>query len=209
MIICLPGVYAQQSFVEGQLTYKVVIVPGDPASGAPQTSEEGSLIIRMKGNKVLKELQLRSGFTNTMLLDGDKSAYSLRKIGSARYAIQLAATEIQSRRKTCSEMQVIDMPAELKTIASLKTARAKIVCNDAGTHDVYYTKDWMISSPLLFEQFPKFGFLPLKYAIKNDRGATMSFTLEKVEAIPLDNIQFNIPQGYKVISSDEYRSWNH
>lgn len=200
---------AQQSFVEGLLTYKVIIVPGDPASGAPQVSEEGTLVIRMKGNKVVKELQLRSGFTNTMVLDGDKSAYSLRKIGNARYAIQLAASEIEARRKTCSDMQVIDMPVELKTIAAMKTARAKIVCNDAGTHDVYYTKDWSIQSSLLFEQFPRFSYLPLKYSIKNDKGATMSFILEKVEAVPLDNTQFSIPQGYKVISSDEYRSWNH
>lgn len=208
-IFCSSNSYAQQSFVEGQLTYKVVIVPGDPAVGVKQVSEEGTLVVSIKGNKVIKELKLQSGFTNSMILDGDRSAYSLRKIGNARYAIQLAASEIEARRKRCSEMQVIDMPVELKTIGAFKTLRAKVVCSDAGTHDVYYTKDWTISSPLLFEQFPRFGFLPLKYSIKNDKGATMSFTLEKVEALPLDNNLFSIPQGYKIISSDEYRSWNH
>jgi hypothetical protein len=202
-------VWAQQSFVEGQLTYKVLIVPGDPSTGVKQVSEEGTLVIRVKGNKVVKELQLQSGFTNTMVLDGAKSAHSLRKIGNARYAIQLAPSEIEARRTRCKDMQVIDMPVELKTVASYNTVRAKVVCNDAGTHDVYYTKEWTINNPLLFEQFPNFGYLPLKYSIKNDKGATMTFTLEKAEAIPLDNAQFAVPQGYKVISSDEYRSWNH
>lgn len=201
--------WAQQSFLEGQLTYKVLIVPGDPATGVKQVSEEGTLVIRVKGNRVVKDLQLRSGFTNTMILDGTKSAYSLRKIGNTPYAIQLAPSEINTRRARCKDMQVIDMPVELKTVASYNTVRAKVVCSDAGTHDVYYTKEWTINNPLLFEQFPNFAYLPLKYSIKNDKGATMSFTLEKAEAIPLDNAQFSVPQGYKVISSDEYRSWNH
>ncbi|MGC4058929.1 MAG: hypothetical protein QM743_12540 [Chitinophagaceae bacterium] len=205
---CSLHAFAQQSFVEGEITYKVHIEQGDPAAPV-QKSEDGTLVIRLKGNRVVKELKLNSGFNNTMLLDGDKSAYSLRKIGNARYAIQLAPSQIAERRSKCTQMELTNLPVEANTIAGFRTLCAKLVCNDAGTHTVYYTKDWTISSNLLFEQFPRFGYLPLKYEIKNEKGATMRFTLSKIESKPLDNTLFLLPDGYKVISSEEYRSWNH
>ncbi len=198
---------AQTSFIEGEIVYNVKIEAVNPK--LEKQISTGELKIKVKGNAVLKELSLSSGFNNTLLFEKGKDAYSLRKIGGEQFALQLDAEQLKKKQLKCVNFTTEEYTNDIKSIANFKTEKAKLVCNDAPPLLIYYTKEWTINNEFLFENFPFFQFLPLAYDIKNDDGSQFHFELQKIEATPQDNGAFKIPEGYKIISYEEYKSWQH
>lgn len=198
---------AQTSFIEGEIIYAVRIESVNPK--LEKQISTGELRIKLKGNSVIKELSLSSGFKNTMLFEKGKDAYSLRKIGGEQFALQLDAEQLKKKQLKCATFTTEEYTNDIKSIANFKTERAKLICNDAPPLLIYYTKEWTINNAFLFENFPFFQYLPLAYDIKNDDGSQFHFELQKIEATPQDNGAFKIPEGYKIISYEEYKSWQH
>jgi hypothetical protein len=199
---------AQNDFVEGMLTYSVKITKND----AEQTKQniKGFLYIKLKGYSLIKELQLESGFSNTMLYNSAKKLnYSFRKISTQGYAIQLNSNQLEQKLNNCKDLNIEELPSDTKTIKNFKTEKAKLYCNNNKPVIVYYTKEWNISNPYIFEDFPPFNYLPLAFEINKEDGSTFDFELKSIEAKPMDNSTFEIPQGYKVITQEEFRSWQH
>lgn len=207
LCICSWNSSAQNSFIEGEIIYTVRIEAVNPK--LEKQISTGELRIKLKGNSVIKELSLSSGFKNTMLFEKGKDAYSIRKIAGEKFALQLDAEQIKKKQQKCVNFTTEEYTNDIKSIANFKTERAKLLCNDAPPMLIYYTKEWIINNEFLFENFPFFQFLPLAYDIKNDDGSLFHFELQKIEASPQDNSVFKIPDGYKIISYEEYKSWQH
>lgn len=198
----------QKSFVEGEIVYKVRIEKNLP--DATLQTLTGTLSIRLKGNDVIKELNIDQGFRNTILLRGNaKSAYSLRSIGKNKFALHLDPEHITAKMQKCAQLHRQDLPGEVLTIGGFRTEKARVSCNDAAPVTIYFTREWQVTNPYIFDDFPSFGYLPLSWDIINEEGSKLHFELLSIEAKPIDNAAFQIPQGYKVISQDEYRSWQH
>lgn len=199
---------AQKNFIEGTIVYKVKIEKPDPKL-ALQTSN-GTLTLMLKGKVVVQTLSLQSGFKNTMIFNGNtKSVHSLRKIGNETYALQLDTNQVNKKYEKCSKLTLQDYESDIKSIGGFKTEKAKLICNNAAPLIVYYTKEWKIENEQLFEDFATFEYLPLSYDIKNDDGTMLHFELQSIEANPIDNNSLKIPDGYKVISYEQYKSWQH
>lgn len=199
---------AQQSFIEGVLTYSVKITKNS-AEQAKQKAN-GVLYIKLKGGSIIKELKLESGFNNTMLYNSSRKLnYSFRNIGNQGYAIQLNPNQLEQKLNDCKDLNVEVLPSDTRTIKNFKTEKAKLYCNNTKPIIVYYTKEWKINNQYLFENFPLFNYLPLAFEINEEDGSSFKFELKEIEAKPMDNSTFEVPQGFKVISQEEFKSWQH
>lgn len=200
---------AQKVFVEGELFYAITISKSDPEQRT-QNSIKGTLRVKQKGHAVLKELELKNGFKSTKLFMGlGKPSYSFVNIGDQNFALKNDFENVNRALSKCSQLSIENLPIEINAIAGFKTERGRMLCNDRKPIVIYYTKEWQINNPLLFEEFPSFQSLPLSFDVKNDDGSQIHFELINIESKPLDNSTFQIPNGYKTISQEEYKSWQH
>lgn len=208
-VLVFPNANAQKVFVEGELVYAITISQNNPEQKTPNNIQ-GLLSIKQKGNAVVKELVLKNGFTSTKLFLGqNKPSYSFVLIGEKNYALKIDGDNTNNSLLKCSQLTLEALPSDIKAIAGFKTERGKILCNDRKPIVLYYTKDWQINNPLLFEEFSSFQSLPLAFDINNEDGSLIHFELRSIESKPLDNATFQIPNGYKIISQEEYKAWQH
>lgn len=200
--------FAQNNFVEGELVYSISIESTD--ANATHINSAGTLTLMLKANSVVKVLELNKGYKNTIIYNGlKKCTHSLRSVGDKKVALILEADQIKKKQERCSSLRVEELKNEPQTILNFKTEQAIIHCNNAIPLQLYYTKDWHISNPYLFDDFPSFQYLPLLFDIKKEDGSKVHFELKKIEAKPMDNSIFEIPKDYKVISTEEYNTWQH
>jgi hypothetical protein len=195
---------AQKLFVEGELLYAITISQNNPEQKTPNNIQ-GTLSIKQKGHAVLKELLLKNGFKSTKLFLGQaKPSYSFILIAEQNFALK---SDEESLR--CKDLTLETLPTDIKSIAGFKTERGKILCNDRKPIVLYYTQEWQTNNPLLFEEFSSFKALPLAFEINNEDGSLIRFELMKIESKPMENATFQIPNGYKTISQEEYKAWQH
>ena len=195
--------------MEGELLFAITIFQNNPEQKT-QNTIQGTLTIKQKGSAILKELVLKNGFNSTKLFLGQsKPSYTFVIIGEQNFALKNDMDNTKKMLAKCSQLKIEDLPSEIKAIAGLKTLRGKLLCNDRKPIIIYYTKEWQINNPLLFEEFSSFQSLPLAFDINNEDGSLIRFELMNIESKPLDNATFQIPNGYKIISQEEYKAWQH
>jgi hypothetical protein len=195
---------AQKLFVEGELLYAITISQNNPEQKTPNNIQ-GTLSIKQKGHAVLKELLLKNGFKSTKLFLGQaKPSYSFILIAEQNFALKSDEESLK-----CKALTLETLPTDIKSIAGFKTERGKILCNDRKPIVLYYTQEWQTNNPLLFEEFSSFKALPLAFEINNEDGSLIRFELMKIESKPMENATFQIPNGYKTISQEEYKAWQH
>lgn len=192
-------VNAQKPFVEGTIQYSVKL--SSAAGDAGQRS--GTYQITVKGKQVKKEFRL-DDLDNTILINGDETAYSLKASQGKKYAIQLDARELMNRSAKYADFKVNDETANGQ-VAGLSTQKAKIAYKDGSTADILYSKDWKPNDSYLFEHFPAINGLPLDFTYKTESGALIHFHAEKVEMSPVENDAFRLPRDYRIISNAEYQ----
>ena len=195
---------AQKLFVEGELLYAITISQNNPEQKTPNNIQ-GTLSIKQKGHAVLKELLLKNGFKSTKLFLGQaKPSYSFILIAEQNFALKIDEESLK-----CKDLTLETLPTDIKSIAGFKTERGKILCKDRKPIVLYYTQEWQTNNPLLFEEFSSFKALPLAFEINNEDGSLIRFELMKIESKPMENATFQIPNGYKTISQEEYKAWQH
>jgi hypothetical protein len=195
---------AQKLFVEGELLYAITISQNNPEQKTPNNIQ-GTLSIKQKGHAVLKELLLKNGFKSTKLFLGQaKPSYSFILIAEQNFALKIDEESLK-----CKDLTLETLPTDIKSIAGFKTERGKILCKDRKPIVLYYTQEWQTNNPLLFEEFSSFKALPLAFEINNEDGSLIRFELMKIENKPMENATFQIPNGYKTISQEEYKAWQH
>jgi hypothetical protein len=203
LLLAFTGARAQapQQFTEGSISYAVRIEqPGQPAK--PVT---GVFNLILKDKQYIKELQLSSGFRNVIIFNtAENKAFSLRQVQEKKYAIQLDAEELK-KKQSCEPYTAEELSSDGRTIAGFSSQRRKVLCGKADPIILYYTRQWTMPAPDLFQYFPGFSYLPLSYDIRNEDGSLLHFELQKIEARPIDNGAFRIPADYKLISNEEYR----
>lgn len=207
-LVVLP-VYAQNNFVEGEIIYSVIVRQANAESKG--INKEGQLKIKLKAAAVVKELTLKGEeFANTILYSGIyRPNYSIRMINGKGFAVQLDTNLVNRKLANCQKLNIEPLLSDIKTIHNFNTEKATLSCNNAKPIILYFTKEWKINHPLLFEDFPSFTYLPLKFTINKEDGSTIQFELVSIESKPMDNRTFDVPNGYNIISQEEYQSWQH
>lgn len=195
---------AQETFVEGVISYSVSI--GPLAGGTGFSEHAGNYVITIKGKNRRKELVMNSGYRNVLIENGiTGSIYSLQTVGGQKYAIQLNAADLLEKQKRYRDFRQTEEEGTM-TIAGEPSHKATVNYKDGNSSTLYYTKNWMAPDSVLFDRFPGIKFIPLIFEYRNEEGITMHFAAEKILAQPIESAQFRVPPDYKIISNAEYKA---
>lgn len=195
---------AQETFVEGVISYSVSI--GPVAGGTGFSEHAGNYILTIKGKNRRKELVMNSGYRNVIIENGTTGTiYSLQTVGGQKYAIQLNATDLLEKQKPYRNFKQKEEEGTM-TIAGETCHKATVTYKDGNNSVLYYTKNWLAPDSVLFDRFPGIKFIPLSFEYRNEEGITMHFAAEKIVAQPIESAQFRVPPDYKIISNAEYKA---
>jgi hypothetical protein len=195
--------HAQQSFVEGRISYAVSIGPISGSAGF--TEHAGTYTITVKGSQVRKELTMNTGYRNILLINNTAgTAYSLVTNGGRHYAIQLNAEDLRDRHSRYEGFTQKKLPGTM-TIAGWPAEKVLITYKDGTASSLYYTTSWQMAEGAIFDRFPGIRNIPVSFEYRNEEGITMHFQAEKLEPVPVESALFRVPPDYKIISNAEYK----
>lgn len=201
---------AQQTFVEGELKYRINIKQNNPEASKQELN--GTLLIKLKSGAVLKELTLDNNTKTTQLIlsaGRKKQSYSFVQVGDKNFAVQQDFKQLEQKIGRCKSFNLQELPIEAQSYGGFKTQRATISCNDQRPFTISYTKEWSINNPYIFEEFSSFTHLPLAYQINLDNGSQINCSFISIKSSPMNNSEFEVPKNYTIISQEELRSWQH
>lgn len=190
--------FAQKKLVEGSITYKATMKNPDG------TTKDGTYIISVKNKQVRKEMKIGSDFENVVVVDNTGKMYSLKSMDGRNFAVEMSPEDYAKGNAKYAGMSVKDV-GEKRVISGQQTQKATVLYKDGNSADVYYTKDWIVDAPYLFERFDGLEGLPMAFDYKNEQGAIINFEAVKLDEDVVENAKFKVPAGYKVISNEEYR----
>lgn len=193
---------AQRPFAEGKIEYSIAIDP--PANQEGIVQYKGNYVIITKGQLVKETLELENGYTTTLLYNyKDSTVYSLKKLGSKNFAIQLDMKTLQNRRRKYEGYTIKDLKGT-KEIAGTTVNEMIVTYKNGNTSTIAYSKDWT-PGQIVFDNYPGIGFLLFSFTNYNDDGTAIHFVAKSISAEPMENAVFRIPSGYKIISNAEYQ----
>jgi len=194
----------QVSFSEGVLEYSVQI-----KSVQDSVDKKGSYIIQLKDGNARKELKLNDGYSNVSIINFNSNKYVfLQKINHQPYAVEM--TEKEYRRQT-SKYQGASykkegswLEEEVENAQRLAGQKWQIKYKDGKDFVVYVSEKYSLQHPEVFEHSPQVKGIPVFFEINMENGYSMSFRLERCVPDPISNAVFRIPEGYRIISKQEY-----
>lgn len=190
---------AQSMFTEGILRYSVrMYKPTDNS-----IVQKGSFIISAKGNAIRKELKLNDGFQHIIINNG-KEVYALQEVDRQKLAINLSLAQLELEQKEYKNW-VATPQNETRTIAELKCTKNTVKYKHGTNNEVWFSNELTLSNKHIFERFPDTELLPVVFTYSQSDGINVAFTLEEYIITPVANSIFQIPKGYKMISSQEYK----
>lgn len=200
---------SQNVFKEGVLTYNVSIERTQtPADGEKQPTSgniTGTFTITVKGTKVKKELKLNTGFVNTIIsVHPDSPSYSLKKVQEKKYAIQLSSADMRLQNERFENFTTKENKST-DAVKSFKTNKMRVSYRDGNSSLLHYSSEWILENVTVFERFPGFPNIPLKWDLENEDGTIVHLIVESIVPGPIDDGSFVIPRDFKIISNNEYR----
>lgn len=199
LILSSHSAFAQKKLVEGSITYKATMKNSDG------TAKEGTYIISVKNKQVRKEIRIGGDFENVVVVDNSGKIYSLKSMDGRNFAVEMTPDDYEKRNAKYTGGTVKDA-GQTKIISGQNAQKATISYKDGNTADLFYTKDWLIEAPYLFERFQGLEGVPLAFDYKNDQGVVITFEAVKMDEDIVENSKFKVPAGYKMISNEEYRN---
>lgn len=188
--------FAQKKLVEGSVTYRATMKSPDG------TTKEGAYTVSVKNKQLRKEIKIGSDFENVVIVDNTDKMYSLRSMDGRNFAVEMSPADYEKKNERYAG-STIKEANDKKVISGQNAQKAVVSYKDGTTADVYYTKDWVIDVPFLFERFQGLQGLPLSFDYKNEQGVIIVFEAVKLDQEVVENSKFKVPAGYKVISNEE------
>ena len=200
--------FAGKKPFKGIITYKINF-PNSDFDQATLAMMPKVMTVAIKGNMSKTSMNMGMGTQSTIFNGDNKTAVTLIDMMGQKYAIQTSTEDIDN--------EIADQPKPIvryldgtKEIAGYKCKKAEIIfkndVNNEVTFNVYYTDELggkaLNSAEALFSEID--GVL-LEYEI-DAKGMAMKFEATTVEKKNISDKEFEIPEGFKVITKDELES---
>lgn len=197
------AVKGQVKFNEGVLEYRVQI-----KNEADTIRNEGTFTIHIKEGNVRKELKLNNGYDHVTLTNYNLGKHIiLQKFNKHHYAVEMPEKEYRKKSAKYSNAQYYQEGSWLHVDDSLQETNGKrvdITYRHGKTISAYVLDKYYLDYPRIFEQMPEIVGIPVAFQIESGNNYTMSFRLIKCNPQPISNNIFRIPEGYRIISHQEY-----
>ena len=166
--------------------------------------------MKIKGEKSRTEISLGMGTTIAVFNGEDKSGFTLMDMMGQKYAMTMTADELEKEIEEGPEEEVI-VTDETKEIAGYKCKKAVVKLNDKDLKDdmemiVYFTEE--LGSGMLNYNNPMFkdvAGVMMEYTIK-ENNMNMTFTAISVTKKKIPDDEFEIPEGYNIMTKSEFQS---
>lgn len=191
---------------EGKVNYELSF-PGMEIPDEQKAMMPKEMIMYCKGVNSRVEMAMGMGMTQTTISDGKKKeAITLMDIMGNKTAIK--STEEDMKKKTGESAPVVKLLDETKTVAGYKCKKAIITIKDKKegeiTMPVWYTEEITTYNSQWASQYKGIKGMMMEYEIKAS-GMTMKMTAKSVTKEAVSDAKFTIPEGYKVMTAEEFQ----
>ncbi len=190
----------------GVIIYNITY-EGDDFDSQTSAMLPKTMKIFIKGNKSRMEMNTGMG-TTVVIFDADKKdAVTFMDMMGQKFAMTMTAEEIESEVSNAPEVD-IEVTGETKEIAGYTCKKAIVKeKGENGTEHIVYFTDELGSGVLNYNNpvYKDINGVMLEYSSAQE-GMTMNFSAIKVEKKKLSDKDFEIPEGYKVMTMDEFNN---
>jgi len=207
IFLMLSGVQAwsQKMFTEGKITYSVTVYAPDQKS-VPQ---QGLFTISIKNNRVLQELEVAGGFEQKSITRFKSQKYiSLKTVNDIDYAIEMDLKSIIQENSPYRGAQWVD-GRQIRKLRDYTIYAASLEYKNGRKFPFFYIAEYQLEHPEIFEFMPEIEVLPAIFELPLNQGFKMRFELISVLELAIENEVFLVPEGYRIISEQEYRELKH
>jgi GLPGLI family protein len=190
----------------GVIVYNITY--GDDVDAQTAAMMPKTMKIIIKGNKSRMEMSMGGMGTTVVIFDADKKdAITLMDMMGQKYAMTMTTEEIEAQNTDVPDVDV-DVTGETKEIAGYKCKKAIIKeKGDSGREHIVYFTDELGSGALNYNNptYKNIDGVMLEYS-SAEEGMSMKFSAIKVEKKKVSDKDFEIPEGYKVMTMDEFKN---
>ena len=192
----------------GTIVYNITY-PDSKADAQTLAMMPKTLKLKVSGNMSRAELSMGMG-TTVIIYDSEaKSGITLMDFMGQKFAIKMTAEDIEKEIKEAPETTVLNT-SETKEIAGYTCKKAIVKMKEKGSETetelvVYYTEE--VASAKMNEMNPLYKDIPgtmLEYSM-NENGMNMFLTAISVEKGKIAASEFEMPEGFKVVTQDELK----
>lgn len=200
-------VEAQQKFTEGVITYNVTItgkIPTPADEPALTETKSGTMTISIKGDNIREDIKLEDGYKHSQINNyATGKEIILQTINTIHYAIEI---NLKDQRKNNIAYYGAERQngSGKKSIAGFEALESTWKYKNGTALNLYYITAYELDHPEIFDQFPELKGIPAMYDVPMSNGFTTHFELKSIQAAPVDNATFRVPEGYRIISRKEY-----
>jgi GLPGLI family protein len=198
---CRGGSSKGKAISEGVIEFEAVAIdPNNPmADLAPS-----KMVEKFKNHKIVYEMSAGMGLMNMSVISdyNAKTVTELIKLLNKKYASITDADDI--KKELANSKIKIQKTNETKFIAGYRCKKA-IVSFEDDSHpkfDVYYTDEIDVEKPNWNNGFGEIDGVLMEYQVKR-HGLELRFTARKVSQSNIEDIDFETPGDYKIISQKE------
>jgi GLPGLI family protein len=162
------------------------------------------MITRVKGEKSRMEQSMAMGMSSVTITDMKKgTGIVMMDMMGKKIAMEATKEELKKldKKKVSDKKPEFKYTSETKEIAGYECKKAFIVIEGAGEMEIYYTEDLPAGASKQFEGLKGF---PLEYSISQGP-MKVSFTATKVIKEKLSDSLFSIPDGYDIMTFEEFQ----
>ena len=188
----------------GVIVYNITY--GDDVDAQVAAMMPKTMKLFIKGNKTRMEMSMAGG-SNITVFDADKKeGFVLVDMMGQKLAMKMSEKDIEEKSGDAPDVDV-QITDETKDIAGYTCKKAIVKLKDgSGEYTVYYT-DELGSGAMNWDNpiYKDIDGVMLEFS-SDENGMSMTFTAVKVEKKKVSEKDFEIPDGFKVMSMDEFKS---
>ena len=165
--------------------------------------------MKINGEKSRTEISMGMGSTIVVFNGEEKSGFTLMDIMGQKYAMKMTAEELEEEIEDGPDVDV-EVTNETKEIAGYTCKKAVVKSNESDSEDmemvVYFTEE--LGSGMLNYNNPVFKDVQgvmMEYSMK-ENDMNMTFTAISVTKKKVADDEFEIPEGYNVMSMSDFEN---
>jgi hypothetical protein len=193
------AVRGQQNFVEGQISYQVLLTFADGRT------DSGSFSITVKENQLKKEFSVPGHSHITLVNTTAGTAFVLLQAKNKKFVVEIKVADLEKEQKPFENFIVEQIPGTDTPIASLNAKKAIVKYRNGSSHPLFISEQWAFNIPYVFERFPKIKYLPVDFEYRENK-VLLHFQLQKIDLDNIENSVFQIPADYVLITNAEYEN---
>ncbi len=197
--------FGQKKLYQGIIIYKVTKMEGISVEDTSKTFPFEDMFMKITFKADLFRSDLNLGIQEMSKIENteNKMYFLLFDLGERKIAIKTTKEEMEAEEDNLE--YTIAYTKETKKIAGYKCRKAILHYDKGLTSTLYYSKKLTFGNKDHKREFDKIEGIVMEYQQITPVGS-ITFTLDKIELIEINEEVFNIPQDYEILTLQEFQN---